>query len=82
MNKLQDCSPLNLPGSLSSLANEAKVKVGNRSMAVDNIDVHDSDGIGGAQAPLDSQADPKDTLPDHMLSGGSGQAHPCFCSCI
>lgn len=51
-------------------------------MAVDNIDVHDSDGIGGAQAPLDSQADPKDTLPDHMLPGGSGQAHPCFCSCI
>ncbi|XP_060791811.1 rap guanine nucleotide exchange factor 6 isoform X3 [Neoarius graeffei] len=46
MNKLQDCSPLNLPGSLSSLANEPKVKVGNRSMAVDNIDVHDSDGIG------------------------------------
>ncbi|XP_058270883.1 rap guanine nucleotide exchange factor 6 isoform X3 [Hemibagrus wyckioides] len=45
VTELQDCSQMNLPGSLSSLASQVKVKVGIRSMPIGN-NVHNGYGIG------------------------------------
>ncbi|KAK3524517.1 hypothetical protein QTP70_029827 [Hemibagrus guttatus] len=45
VTELQDCSQLNLPGSLSSLSSQAKVKVGIGSMPIGN-NVHNGYGKG------------------------------------